>query len=130
MYGYTNQQVIDDIIAVANGAESLSQDEYEAHGTIGLTTVRNHFCTWNKAVKAAGLQPIETGVHHSKHMISDEVLLEEIIRLKQELGKRPTENEVNAKGKFSVKPYRDRWKSLKIAYEKAIELYPEDAEQR
>jgi hypothetical protein len=99
-------------------------NEHETHGTIGLTTVRYHFGTWNQAIKAAGLRPVEPGVHAKRRIISDETLLEEIIRPKRELGKRPTDSELSAKGKFSITPYRDRWGSLKAAYEKAIELYP------
>ncbi len=123
VYGYTKQQIIDDIVAVANGAESLSKREYETRGAIGLTTVRYHFGTWNQAVKAAGLQPIKSGHHRTRCIITDEALLQELVRLRQELGKRPTLSEVSAKGRFSVKPYCDRWGSLKVAYEKAIEIY-------
>ena len=128
MYGYTNQQIIDDLISAANGAESLSQDEYETRGTIGLSTVRYHFGTWNQAVKAAGLRPIEPGVHKNKTIISDEALLEELIRLEFVLLKPPTESELAAKGKFSIQPYRTRWGSLRIARDKAIELYPQNTD--
>ncbi|MBI5427721.1 MAG: hypothetical protein HZA02_05500 [Nitrospinae bacterium] len=42
----------------------------------------------------------------------------------QESGKEPTESLVTSKGKFSAKPYRNRWGSIKKAFSIARQRFP------
>lgn len=55
--------------------------------------------------------------------MSDEEYLQEIIRLTREIGREVTLAEMNAKGRFSVRPYLARWGKFGIARNAAYELY-------
>ncbi len=118
------RKVIEEMLPIAHGAESLSQNEFKARATIDLTTVRDSFGTWNQAVEAAGLLPIPPDLSPSRRkQISGEAYLLEIVRLTQEIGRPVTMNEMNAKGRFSQRPYIARWGSFARAREAAYELY-------
>jgi hypothetical protein len=110
------QTIIDELRRVAANlqATSLTQRQFKGLGQIALTTVNNTFDSWNEAVEAAGLTSNPMGpspeLHQQKY--SDEDLLQEIIRLTKELGKKPTIAMMNAKARFSAKPYEKRWGSL------------------
>ena len=119
------QAIISEIQRVANGANRLSQNDFEAHSNIGLTTIRDTFGTWNQAIEAAGLLPISPGggpERPERYKVTDDEYLQEIQRLSEELSKEITMSEMNAKGRFSTKPYLDRWgtftKAREAAYEK------------
>lgn len=120
------QTIIAELRRVADALQSrhVRQRQFAENSRISVSTVRYTFGSWNDAVKAAGLEPIPSeGLPELKRQaLPDEVYLQEIIRLTGELGKKPTDNQMNAKGKFSIKPYRDRWGSLgkacQIAYAK------------
>ncbi len=125
---YTKQQIIEEIrrIAIDRGVKSLRQRDFTKHSKISLSTVRYHFGNWNDAVKEAGLIPIDpTDVIRKKELIDDSELLLDLIRLYKENGKEPTWSLINAKGKYSTKPYRDRWKSIKEAFLIAKQKFPE-----
>lgn len=102
----------------------LSMSQFKQHGRISVTTIVNGFGTWNQALEAAGILTTLPGPTPAlmQQKISDDELLQEIIRLTQERGAKPTNSEMNAKGKFSDYTYRKRWGSLnkacKIAYAK------------
>jgi hypothetical protein len=114
------------------GVDRLSSNEFDKHHKLGgLSTAGYQFGSWNRAVKAAGLQPYETGGNKVGPKISDQELLEEIIRLHHELSKRPSEKEMARFGKYSPKPYRDRWGSWSAAQTAAYERFgiPDDNSQ-
>lgn len=73
---------------------------------------------------AAGLVTNPSGPSPNLHQpkLSDDELLQEIIRLTKELGKQPPTTEMNAKGHYSDFPYRKRWgsfdKACQLAYAK------------
>src|SRR5688572_20719137 len=94
-------QIIAEIQRIARlyGTDSLTQNQFEQHSTIGLTTVRYHFGSWNKAIDSADLEPITSRLN-PQVIISEDELLQEIIRLTIELGKQPTHAELNANGRF------------------------------
>ena len=124
---YTKQQILEEIrrIATALRKKSLMQKEFKKHSSISTSAVRYHFGSWNNAVSAAGLSPIDPReMIRNKRTISETELLMDLIRLYQEYGKEPTGSLINAEGKFSEKPYRDRWKSLKEAFLIAKKKYP------
>jgi hypothetical protein len=118
----TQEQMIAEIQRVAKllGANRVSQDDFEKHGEMSLSGVTYHFGSWNRAIEAAGLEVYDRQAAMSVPILSDSELLEEIIRLTRELGKRPTEREMGAFGRFSPKPYSDRWgtfaKARDVAY--------------
>ena len=101
----------------------LTVKQFKQHSLIGVATVEGKFGTWNRAIEAAGLSPIRGFLPDSRRPpLPDDELLQEIIRLTQELGKKPTERELNAMGRFSKAPYRRRWgtfdKACQVAYAK------------
>ena len=79
--------------------------EMRSEGKFTVTIAQDRFGSWNEAVEAAGYDP------HKRHRIADEALLEEIHRLVDDLGKAPTMQEMNDLGKFSHRPYFNRWES-------------------
>lgn len=106
------QTIIAELRRVADALQSrpVTRPQFSEKSRISVSTVRYAFGTWNDAVRAAGIEPIPRGglVELRKQALPDDVYLQEIIRLTGELGKKPTESQMNAKGKFSIKPYRDR----------------------
>jgi hypothetical protein len=118
--------VIEEIRRVARelGVDRLSQREFDQHHRLaGTSTADYQFGTWNEAVRAAGLVPYEPGQSKIGPTLSDENLLREIVRLHQELGKRPSEYDMARHGQFSPKPFRDRWGSWVAAREAAYEQF-------
>jgi hypothetical protein len=120
------QDIIAELRRVAEKLQTshLSYRQFKKHGRISVSTVRYTFGTWNQAIQAAGLHPIPPGPTPELHQkrFSDDELLQEIIRLTQELGKEPPASEMRAKGRYSEGPYINRWgsfvKARQIAYAK------------
>lgn len=76
--------------------------------------VENAFGSWNRAIEAADLTRRIPGGQYRQNLISDDELLAEIGRLTSQLGKPPSGREMNALGRYSVKPYRtNHWCRLK-----------------
>jgi hypothetical protein len=74
-------------------------------------------------VRAAGLEPYESGQSNISPKLTDDELLSEIIRLHEAIGKRPSEYDMARQGKYSPKPYRDRWGSWVAARKMAYRRY-------
>ncbi len=128
---YSKEKIISEIrrIATSLGQNSLKMADFQRHAKIAVSTVRYHFGSWNTAVKEAGLEPIDSiEVIRKKDLIPDDELLRDLIRLYNEYGKEPTGSLVNAKGKFSERPYRARWKSLHKAFLIAQKRFPDSQE--
>lgn len=124
-------RIVKEIQRVAKllGVDRLSRREFDEHHELGgASTAGNLFGSWNLAVKAAGLQPYPTGGSSTGPKINDDELLREIIRIHVELGKTPSERNMNAFGKFSIKPYRSRWGTFVDARKAAYLKYgkPDD----
>jgi hemerythrin len=83
--------------------------EMRSKGKFTVTIAQDRFGSWNEALEAAGYDP------HKRHRITDEALLEEIHRLVKELGKTPTAQEMDDHGKFSHRPYFNRWEGWRAA---------------
>ncbi len=131
-YTPAQNEIIAEIQRIAKmlGVDRLSQREFDKHHQVSaLTTVGNTFGSWNRAVVAAGLDPYPPDGSERGPKISDEELLEEIVHLHQEIGKSPSERNINALGKYSIKPYRDRWGTLAKACEIAYSRFghPDDS---
>lgn len=115
-------EMIADLRRVAQVLETneLSQDVYSKYGKVPISTVRSRFGSWKAAVEAAGLKlAVPTS---RKESLSEAELLTEIISVTRQLNKVPSEREITAHGKFSLKPYSKRWgsfgKAREIAYSK------------
>jgi hypothetical protein len=122
--------------------KSLSRSTFQQYEDISSTVVERTFGSWNEAIEAAGLLPLPQGgltkseskrlsrlddagkrVFISPQSISDEDLLQDLVRLENEIGKRPSTNQVFAKGKYDPGIYRKRWGSVQAAYEIACEKF-------
>lgn len=128
--GYTDAQcrVIDEIQRIAKelGVDRLSSNEFDRlHRVAGVTTAGYQFGSWNAAVKAAGLAPYPMGPSIVGPKISDEELLLDLLRLEAQLGIPPSERKVAAFGRYSPKPYKDRWTSVANAFEVAKKQFTE-----
>jgi Homing endonuclease associated repeat len=125
---FTERQlrVIVEIQRVAEklGVDRLSQDDFDTHHELtGVSTAGYQFGSWNRAVKAAGLEPYEPGPSNTGPKISDEELLLDILHVHRQLGKKPSEREMARFGRYSPKPYKDRWGSWVAARAAAYNKY-------
>jgi hypothetical protein len=118
---YSKEQIINEIRAIAKklGKNSLKSREWKKNSSISLKAVENKFNGWTNAVLAAGLKPVDSSqVTKDALTIDDSDLLSELIRLQKKHGK-ITETLVNSKGKYSTRPYKNRWKTIKAAIAEA-----------
>jgi len=124
------EKIIAEIRRVAEFLKTpeLSQRQFRENSRVPLSNIRYAFGSWKEALKSAGLKPAP---QTKRTTIPDDELLQEIVRLTRELGKKPTDSQMNSKGRFSIKPYRDRWNSLGNACKIAYSKYgiPDDSEQ-
>lgn len=114
-------RIINEIRRVAKklGVDQLSQNDFDEHHELGgVTTAGQQFGSWNLAVVAAGLKPYPSH-GYSRRRFADDELLEELIRVHRHFNRTPTERHLLAVGKFSVKPYKERWGSVAKACEAA-----------
>lgn len=65
----------------------------------------------------------DRNVKPTERRISDEDALQALVSLTKELSKRPSSNQVNAKGKYSSEVYVNRWGSVAVACEVAYVEY-------
>ena len=115
----------------------LSRSTFSKHATVSSAAIEATFGSWNEAIVAAGLVPLPQGglpkaeerrlnrlakqpTISSMRQLSDEELLGDLLRLANELGRRPSGNQVAAKGKFGRDVYQKRWGSVSRAYDAAL----------
>jgi hypothetical protein len=119
--------------------EYLSRSMYGKHGTISPGAAERTFGSWNEAIVAAGLKPLPSGgipraeqqrlerltnppvMTPGGSRIPDDELLDELLRLEKVLGRRPSGNQIAAKGKYDPTVYQRRWGSVPKAWEAAQE---------
>lgn len=134
------QEIIVELQRVAAKLDrtSLSRSAYQRHGKISSGAIEKTFGSWNEAISAAGLKPLPQGgmpieEHRRRDRIADppgaglnsaripdEVLLDELLKLADELGRRPSGNQISSKGKYEMTVYQRRWGSVAAAYEAAL----------
>lgn len=95
-----------------------SRNEMEDMGECSAQAVRNWFGTWSGALRSVGL----IGTHYtlkeriaSSYTISREELLDELHRLDDELGHRPSSVDVTHHSEFGINTYRRRFSSWRDA---------------
>jgi hypothetical protein len=133
-------QAVEELRRVAEliDSKSVSRSRFEKHATISGRTVEETFGSWNEALRCAGLVPLPPGgtprddrwrvervtnpatAGLGRGRIPDEELLTDLLRLAKELGRRPSGNQIAAKGKFNPTVYKRRWGSIAVAYEAAL----------
>lgn len=112
-------------VAALLQTQSLSRGVFKKHSAVS-TTIEATFGSWNEAVKEAGLTPLPRGgiskveaerldilwfdrnAQPTNQRIRDEDALQALVDLTKVLNKRPSSNQVNAKGKYSSEVYIDR----------------------
>lgn len=102
-------EIIAEIRRVASKIDTsrLTRKDFARSSKISASTVCHVFGSWNRAVRAAGLEPIVKYIPEHKEL-SDEELMNEVIRLTSELGKPPSDREMQALGRYSPRPYTKR----------------------
>ena len=125
------ETMVEELRRVASSLESeyLSRSMFQRHATISSGAVERVFGSWNEGILAAGLKPLPPGGIPKSDLrrleritdpsttsleggrISDEELLEDLRRLARELGRRPSGNQIAAKGKYDPTVYKRRWVS-------------------
>jgi hypothetical protein len=123
------QRVIAEIQRIARmlDVRRLSQSDFDKHHQLGcVSTAGYQFGSWNRAVRAAGLEPFDSGQSNRGPKIADDELLDEIVRLHRQLGKPPSEREMARFGQYSPKPYKDRWGSWTAAREAAYQRHSDE----
>jgi len=97
-------------------ASTMTKQQFNRNSNISSSTVERRFGTWNHALEAAGLTPTPSFVNQR---ISDDEYLQEIVRLTIEFGRRPTTLQLSSKGRYTAKPYQQRWGSWEAACQAA-----------
>lgn len=92
--------------------ETPTVDQMDEKGEYWASTYRNHFGSWENALEKAGLE------RQPSH-ISKEDLISELMRLGDELGERPSREQMVNQGKYSTSPYRRRFGSWTAALQEA-----------
>ena len=110
------EEIVAELRRVAEllGRQTFSRSEFKRHGRVSSALVEQGFGTWNKALEAAGLVPIDRFKR-----IADSELDEEWRRVHKDLGKVPTRNEFVAQSRFSAWVYENRfgnWQNVVAHY--------------
>ena len=131
--------IVEELQRVAGllNSKCVSRSTFDRHGTISSAAMEASFGSWNEAIVAAGLTPLPpgglpkveqrrlerlaarlTGVPTSDP-VSDDELLDELMKVAKQLGRRPSGNQVDAKGKYGRHLYLRRWGSMTAAFKAA-----------
>ena len=83
--------------------------EHRDRGEYAVKHMQNTFGSWNEALKAAGYEPrVEKGISKAR-------LIQQIHTVVEQLGRVPTDAEIDEYGQFSVQCYYRRWDGWKAA---------------
>jgi len=123
MPAYSDEEFLAEIRRVAdvtdaNGAPSLQT--FRDHGEIGSTPLLRRFGSWNAAVEAAGFEP-----RPPTTKIPREDLINELQRLRDELGHIPTADEMDNEGAYAHITYYERFGSWTDALEEVFGEVPD-----
>ena len=83
--------------------------EHRDRGEYAVKHMQNTFGSWNEALTAAGYEP------HCEKGISRARLIQQIHTVVEQLGRVPTDAEINEHGQFSRQCYYRRWDSWEAA---------------
>lgn len=88
--------------------------EMDDRGAYAPVTYHRRFGSWREALTEANLES-------TNRSVSDSELLEDLRRLADELGGRPTTNDVREQGSYSLRTYYDRFESFCDARDEALD---------
>jgi hypothetical protein len=107
-------EVIAEIRRLANGDTPPTAAEMDQSGEMSARTCYERFGGWNKAVEAAGYDPNADPPEADR-----EDLLNEIKRLREELGRTPATRDMQEDGKYTATRYFDNFGSWNDAVREA-----------
>lgn len=93
---------------------SPSSVQMNKHGRYGQRVYRDRFGSWDEALEAAGLEPLEDD---SLQPVSSSELRAELQRLAEEIGDTPTSRQMDEQGAYSSEAYRRHFGSWNSALE-------------
>jgi hypothetical protein len=96
-------------------------EDMEEYGRYSGHTYLRRFGSWSEAKEAAGL----AGERRTSRRVKESALIGAMRELAEELGRAPTQTEMNELGEFSQRPYYRVWDSWTEALD-AADLDPED----
>lgn len=110
---YSREALLNEIQRLAEKLNKTpTLGDLNEHSDYSLTPFRTEFGSWVAGIKAAGYTPRE-------FLFTDSELIDEITRLKESLGHPPSIPEMKQHGKYSERPYIDRFGSWIEALQKA-----------
>lgn len=113
-YEHRNSELIEEMQRLADElGRQPRRNEMREFGGYTTCVYYQRFGSWNDALRECGFEPYEI------HKIDRETLLEELLRLADDLGRTPSRNLMREKGKFDSKPYRRAFGSWNNALEEA-----------
>jgi hypothetical protein len=99
-------------VASRLGKKTLTQDEYRAHGRWSTSPLVNHYGTWLKALRAAGLQESRS------YRVPDDVLFANLQQVWEALGRQPKYSEIaKPLSDYAAGTYAQRFGSWRAALE-------------
>lgn len=118
---YTDQELLRNLHEMKEklGRTPTRSDLNENDDGPGGTAYRRHFGTWTTALEKAGMEPNRELSGQRKY--SNEELLEHIRSVRDDLGRPPTERDINNVDGPSVYTYRDRFGYWSTAKSMALE---------
>ena len=117
--------LIADLQALADDLGRVpTSKEMRDHGSHSTSTYLDRFGSWAEALEAAGLDPADRSTRHQQ--VSDDALLADLHRLRDELGRVPTATDVVEEGNHGIATYQRRFGSWSAALDAAeIESEPD-----
>ena len=88
-------------------------EEMREHGEYSVPTYKTRFGSWNGALKAADIGSVR------EYNISRSDLIESMQELADDLGRTPTENDMDESGDYAATTYRNRFDTWNAALEEA-----------
>jgi len=110
----SRQELLNELKRLANDLDHTPTfEDMNRHGKYSALTYRNHFDSWNNAIKTAGMEP------NTPRQYTDDDLLEHLQEFATELNHTPTSKEMNKHGPHTSKTYKDRFDTWNNALKQA-----------
>jgi len=111
---YSKQQIISELKDLDKKLDGVvTSSDVDEHATFSYSVCYNYFESFSEAKRLAGIDVINA------KDITDKEYLEELHRLKDELGRCPRVRDMKEHSRFSEQPYQSRWGSWNDAIKAA-----------
>ena len=104
-YKIPTSDLIDELLRVADEVGGApTKTDMDEHGEYSAKTYHNRFGSWNAALTEAGLEPnVELNTNTDR-----DAMIDELLRVADEVGGTPTMTDMNEIGAYSAKTYQRR----------------------